>query len=87
MEIGMLQSIAGIYKNGVVQFNETPPNIAESRVIVTFLETSDANPIIGNRSALGNQFITLGMFSGQNKSTAEDFEIAEFCGDLEDLEL
>jgi hypothetical protein len=47
-----------------------------SKVIVTFLDSIDTNPT--------NQFITLGMFSGTKQSTAEDFKIAEFQGDLDD---
>lgn len=33
----MLQSLEGIYRNGKVELLETPSNIEESRVIVTFL--------------------------------------------------
>ena len=72
----MLQSIVGTYENGTVQLTEIPPNIRSSKVIVTFLDSIDTNPT--------NQFITLGMFSGKNQSTAEDFTIAEFQGDLDD---
>jgi hypothetical protein len=70
----MLRSIAGTYENGTVQLTEISPNIRSSKVIVTFLDSSDVN--------LVNRFITLGMFSGTNQSTAEDFKIAEFQGDL-----
>ena len=72
----MLQSIAGTYENGTVKLTEIPPNIRSSKVIVTFLDSIDINPT--------NQFITLGMFSGKNQSTTEDFTIAEFQGDLDD---
>jgi hypothetical protein len=72
----MLQSIAGTYENGTVKLTEIPPNIRSSKVIVTFLDSIDINPT--------NRFITLGMFSGKNQSTAEDFTIAEFHGDLDD---
>ena len=34
----MLQSITGVYKNGSIELTETPENIEESQVIVTFLE-------------------------------------------------
>jgi hypothetical protein len=72
----MLQSIAGTYENGIVQLTEIPLNVRSSKVIVTFLDSIDTNPM--------NQFITLGMFSGTRQSTAEDFKIAEFQGDLDD---
>jgi hypothetical protein len=49
----MLQSIAGTYKDGVVQLTEAPANIQESKVIVTFLDFTDLDPdpIVG-KSAL-----------------------------------
>jgi hypothetical protein len=72
----MLQSITGTYENGIVQLTEIPPNIRSSKVIVTFLDSIDTNST--------NRFITLGMFSGTKQSTAEDFQIAEFQGDLDD---
>jgi len=66
----MLQSIAGTYENGIVQLTEIPPNIRSSKVIVIFLDSIEANPI--------NRFITLGMFSGKNQSTAEDWFLLSF---------
>jgi hypothetical protein len=72
----MLQSIAGTYENGIVQLTEIPLNVRSSKVIVTFLDSIDINPT--------NRFITLGMFSGKNQSTADDLKIAEFQGDLDD---
>ena len=74
----MLRSIAGTYENGLVQLTEIPSNIRSSKVIVTFLDSIDTNPT--------NRFITLGMFSGKNQSTTEDFAIAEFHGDLDGLD-
>lgn len=35
----MLKTIEGIYKDGKIELAETPQNITESRVFVTFLET------------------------------------------------
>ena len=40
----MLQSIAGTYKNGVIQLANAPANIQESKVIVTFLDSTDLDP-------------------------------------------
>lgn len=34
----MLTTIEGIYENGHVVFNENPPNISKSKVLVTFME-------------------------------------------------
>jgi hypothetical protein len=47
----MLQSIAGTYKDGVVQLTEAPTNIQESKVIVTFLDSTDLDPV-ASQSAL-----------------------------------
>jgi hypothetical protein len=57
----MLRSIAVTYGNGTVQLTEIPTNIRSSKVIVTFLDSVDANP--------KNQFITLDMYSGTKQST------------------
>jgi hypothetical protein len=42
----MLQSIAGTYKDGVIQLTEAPANIQESKVIVTFLDSTDLDPAV-----------------------------------------
>lgn len=36
----MLCSISGTYKNGIIELKELPPNIQESQVIVTFLDST-----------------------------------------------
>jgi hypothetical protein len=71
----MLKTIEGTYKDGVIRLAEEPLNIAEGRVIVTFLETSPSQPV---------QVMHFGMFAGENQSTAEDFQLAEFYGDPDD---
>ena len=38
----MLKSIEGIYREGHVELLESPPNVTESRVIVTFLPQNKA---------------------------------------------
>ena len=40
----MLQSIKGVYKDGVIELAETPGIIEESQVIVTFLEVKSRKP-------------------------------------------
>ncbi len=50
----MLQSIAGTYKDGVVQLTEAPANIQESKVIVTFLDSTDLDPAV-SKSALSQE--------------------------------
>ncbi|MEG3437128.1 hypothetical protein V0288_08360 [Pannus brasiliensis CCIBt3594] len=68
----MLQSVEGIYKQGKIELLEAPIDVEESRVIVTFLETE-------NRQK-SPKFMFFGMFSGNKKSTDEDFHLAEFQG-------
>jgi len=72
----MLQAFEGIYKNGSIELGEVPQGIAESRVIVTFLE---AQP-----TPLAGQIIGFGMFAGIVQSTEDDFQTAQFHGDAED---
>ena len=72
----MLQSIQGVYKNGLIELAEIPEDIEESQVIVTFLE---AKP-----KTTTKQIVYFGMFSGSKQSTKEDFKIAEFTGDSDD---
>ncbi|GAB1543127.1 hypothetical protein NUACC21_58010 [Scytonema sp. NUACC21] len=72
----MLRSIEGIYKNGKIKLFESPLDLSESRVLVTFLETET--------TSVQNQLMQFGMFSGRKQSTEEDFQIAEFYRDNED---
>lgn len=48
----MLQTIAGIYRNGRVELRETPPRIRTARVMVTFLEDDADAP--DNRRSMVN---------------------------------
>jgi hypothetical protein len=66
----MLQTVEGIYKNGIIQLKEIPENITESQVLITFIE----NPL----KVTPSQMIKFGMFSGVNQSTEADFQEAEF---------
>lgn len=34
----MLNSIEGVYRDGKIELFETPPNVAQGKVIVTFLD-------------------------------------------------
>lgn len=72
----MLQAIEGVYKNGLIHLSEMPEGVSESRVIVTFLREQ---PI--QRSP---RLIQRGMFSGEVKTSEEDFQLAEFHGDADD---
>jgi hypothetical protein len=40
----MLKCVEGVYRNGEVELLESPPNVTEARVIVTFLEHSPPSP-------------------------------------------
>jgi hypothetical protein len=64
----MTQAVEGIYRNGVIELLEVPPDIQESRVLVTFLPSEPQS----------STMITLGMFKGDRQSTVADFASAEF---------
>jgi hypothetical protein len=70
-----MQSIEGVYKHGKIELSELPPDVLESRVIVTFVEQK--------KTQAQKQRMRFGMFSGNNLSTEEDFQITEFKGDTE----
>jgi hypothetical protein len=72
----MLQAVKGIYKNGKIELLETPSNLEESPVIITFLSTLP----VQNTPKL----MYFGMFQGDNQATEEDFSLAEFRGDSDD---
>jgi hypothetical protein len=40
----MMQSVAGVYRDGKVELLEKPPVVGEARVIVTFLPAGPARP-------------------------------------------
>jgi hypothetical protein len=66
----MLQTVEGIYKNGIIQLSEIPDKITESKVLITFIDSK--------KQKLRPNIIQFGMFSGINQSTEEDFKYAEF---------
>jgi hypothetical protein len=72
----MLKTIEGIYKNGMIQLTELPLDISEGRVIVTFLEATPVTQF--------ENMMCFGMFTGEKQSTEEDFQVAEFSGDLDE---
>lgn len=70
----MLQTIQGIYRNGKIELFESPQDITESPVFVTFVTPK---PI--KTSSL---LISFGMFANHPQSTEADFKGAEFQGDI-----
>jgi hypothetical protein len=72
----MLQTISGTYRNGKIELSESPTDIVESQVFVTFVSPQPAR--------VPHQLMTFGMFSGVQQSTETDFEDAEFQGDADD---
>lgn len=72
----MLKSVKGVYKNGKIELFEQPFDIAESTVIVTFLELK---PDIQS-----SQMMSFGMFAGGIQSAESDFSAAEWNGDSDD---
>lgn len=94
----MMQSVKGIYRDGKVELLESPHNIAEGEVIVTFVRSSAEDPerkesiseaasappaSISHRD--NAKMMYFGMFSdGREQFTAADFKAAEFHGDSDD---
>jgi hypothetical protein len=74
----MLQAVEGIYRNGTIELLETPTNINESRVLITFLSSP------AQQQKTTTTLITLGMFKGPQQSTEDDFILAQFQDDRED---
>jgi hypothetical protein len=72
----MLQSVEGIYKKGRIELLETPHNIEESSVIITFLGTQTLQK--------AQSLMYFGMFSNGKQSSEQDFSLAEFQGDSDD---
>lgn len=72
----MLLTVEGRYKDGKVELSESPPGVAEARVIVTFLPAASPPP--------ARRMMQLGQFAGPNMSTEEDFRLAEWHGEAED---
>jgi hypothetical protein len=72
----MLKSVEGVYKDGAIKLSETPSDIIESQVIVTFLEAK----LIKEQKRI----MYFGMFAGSKQSTLEDFKIGEFKDDTND---
>ncbi len=71
----MLLTIEGTFKDGKVELSETPHGLREAKVLVTFLESAQAQP--------HPQMMRFGQFSGpqEKMSTADDFRGVEWRGD------
>ena len=74
----MLLTIEGTFKDGKVELSETPQDVREAKVLVTFLGTAAAKP--------RPQMMRFGQFSGPpgKMSTEQDFRSAEWRGDRND---
>ena len=71
--MAMLTTIEGIYKNGLVRLAETPDQVTEAKVLVTFL-ASEAGAGEPRR-------MMFGQFTGAKMSSDVDFRIAEWRAD------
>jgi hypothetical protein len=72
----MLKSVEGIYKDGKVELLETPDDVEEARVIVTFLPAS--GPI--DLRARGMSEEDAAVLRARLKPFAEDWERPEMAG-------
>lgn len=72
----MLTAVKGTYKDGKAELSETPPDIKEADVVVTFLGNGE--------KTRKPQMLQFGKYAGGRETTEEDFKIAEFHGDPDD---
>ncbi|MEL6468435.1 MAG: hypothetical protein AAFQ74_01800 [Cyanobacteria bacterium J06623_4] len=93
----MLQTVKGIYRNGKVELLESPEDVAEGEVLVTFLRF-DAGQTLSDTSSTYHEradrqfadedratMISFGMFANDHEASSEiDFKCAEFHGDPDD---
>jgi hypothetical protein len=70
----MLKTVEGIYRNGKVELVETPAEVTEARVIVTFLPTTDSLAQPHSASANLRQPRQPGSAKGKLRIIAEDDE-------------
>lgn len=63
----MYTAIKGIYKNGKVTLEETPPTLQETKVLVMFLSDEEKKPIALNKG------VKLGSLAGHGYSIPENF--------------
>jgi hypothetical protein len=71
----MLTTIEGTYHEGKITLLETPNEVHEGRVLVTFLNDAGLKP--------AHRPIVFGQFGGEVLPTEEDFQIAEWHGEEE----
>ena len=71
----MILTIEGTYKNGKVELAETPADVTQAKVLVTFLP-QPGQPARGTP-------MRFGLFSGPKQSTDDDFKLAEWRGEKE----
>lgn len=74
----MLLTIEGTFKDGRVELSETPRDVRETKVLVTFLAPAQAKS--------SYQMMRFGQFAGpaERMSTEEDFRIAQWRGERND---
>ena len=71
----MLTTVEGTYHNGQIRLLETPKEMHEGRVLVTFLNDARQSP--------PHRQMVFGQFAGDVLPTEEDFRIAEWHGEEE----
>jgi hypothetical protein len=71
----MLKTIEGTYHDGQITLLETPPEVQDGRVLVTFLNEAGQKP--------AHRQMIFGQFAGEILPTEEDFKIAEWHGEDE----
>ena len=80
----MLLTVEGAYRDGEIELAETPENVEQADVLVTFLKTkknlsTPPSPV----SSPNSRIMTFGQFAGETKTNEDDFRLAEWRGEPE----
>lgn len=71
----MLTTVEGTYHDGKITLLETPREVRDGQVLVTFLDDTGQKP--------EHRQMVFGQFAGDILPTEEDFEIAKWHGEEE----
>ena len=79
----MLLTVEGAYRNGEIELAETPENVEQADVLVTFLNTNKnlRTPSPSVRSPKP-RIMTFGQFAGETRTNEDDFLLAECRNEL-----
>jgi hypothetical protein len=72
----VLETVEGIYRNGLIELKELPKGVTHAHVLVTFLPSEHPEP--------QGEMMRYGKYGGVPVLNEEDFRMAEWHGEDED---